>query len=184
MHIPPQSLETRWPHAPLHLIVQSGVYMMTGATFQKRPFLNSPEKLDFFMKILTDCVSEFNWELHAWAVMSNHYHLVAEVPGDQDRTIRFFSKLHQQTSKELNRVDHTPGRKVWFQYWDSLITYETSYLTRLAYVHSNPVHHRLVLDAVDYPWCSAAWFRKNAPASFVETIGRLKTDKLAIFDEY
>src|ERR1700689_3090201 len=41
---------------------------------------------------------------------------------------------------------------------------------RLHYVHRNPVHHGLVRAATAYPWCSAAWFETEAPASFRKTV--------------
>lgn len=87
------------------------------------------------------------------------------------------------TAKEFNLQDNQPGRRVWFQYWDTLLTFQRSYLARLNYVHNNPVKHGLVANAENYPWCSAAWFAQNAPRSFVETVSRFKIDKVNVFDE-
>ncbi len=75
-------------------------------------------------------------------------------------------------------------RKVWFQYWDSRITFERSYLARLNYVHYNPVKHGVTANATNYPWCSAAWFDQNAPTSFVKTVKSFKTDKLKVPDDF
>jgi hypothetical protein len=88
------------------------------------------------------------------------------------------------TSKRLNEQDAQRGRRVWFQYWDSHITFERSYLARLNYVHQNPVHHGVADNAENYAWCSAAWFGRNAPASFVATVKSFKTDKLSLPDEF
>jgi putative transposase len=41
-----------------------------------------------------------------------------------------------------------------------------------------------VLRAVDYPWCSAAWFEKNSTPAFRKTIESFKTDDLNVFDDY
>jgi putative transposase len=71
-----------------------------------------------------------------------------------------------QTSKQLNRWDNTLGRTVWFQFWDSHITFERSYLARLNYVHYNPARHGLVPVAENYKWCAAAWFAQSAPPAF------------------
>ena len=88
------------------------------------------------------------------------------------------------TAHALNARDAAPGRKVWFQYWDSRITYEASLLARLRYVHTNPAHHRVVSDPETYPWCSAAWFARSAPPAFVETVRRMKTDSLSVSDDF
>ena len=71
-------------------------------------------------------------------------------------------RFHSQSAREVNINAGLSGRKVWFQYWDSCLTYENSYYARLNYVHNNPVKHGLVQDAELYPFCSASWFKKHA----------------------
>ena len=89
-----------------------------------------------------------------------------------------------KTAQELNRQDSAPGRKVWFQFWDSHITFEKSYFARLHYVHGNPAKHRVVDLAENYKWCSASWFMRNASPAFVQTVKSFKTDELDVPDEY
>ncbi len=81
-------------------------------------------------------------------------------------------------------LDQTVGRKVWYNYWDTKLTFERSYLARLNYVHQNPVKHGLVRVASQYPWCSAAWFERTASPATVKTIYSFKTDKVKIDDDY
>jgi putative transposase len=65
---------------------------------------------------------------------------------------RMLGLLHEKTAKWINRLDNTPGRKVWHNFRETRLTYEKSYLARLNYVHRNPVKHKLVLVANQYPW--------------------------------
>jgi len=51
-------------------------------------------------------------------------------------------------------------------------------------VIQNPVKHGLVTSAVDYPWCSAAWFGRNASTAFQATVASFKTDRLQIEDDF
>src|ERR1700744_2525620 len=150
-----------WPHAPKHWLFEPGIYMVTAGTYQKLPHLNSPERLDFFLDALFKYAGEFDWTLKAWGVLSNHYHFIASSPADPKTLGRFIGKLHMKTAQELNRFDATPGRKVWFQFWDSHITFEKSYLARLHYVHCNPAKHGVIDLAENYKWCSASWFTQN-----------------------
>jgi putative transposase len=173
-----------WPHAPPHWLFTPGTYMVTASTYKKVRLLNTSARLDLVQNCLFEVAAEFGWRLEAWAILANHYHFVARSPDDPRTLRRLIGKLHMLTAKALNLLDGTPGRKVWFQYWDSLITYERSYLARLAYVHGNPVKHGLVRKATDYPWCSAGWFIEHAPGSFVETVRRLKTDRVAVPDDF
>jgi len=81
-------------------------------------------------------------------------------------------------------MDDKIGRSVWFNFWDTKLTYERSYLTRLNYVHQNPVKHGLVNVAHQYRWSSAAWFERTAPPAMVKTVYGFKIDKLNIADDY
>jgi putative transposase len=173
-----------WPHAAQHWVLEPGTYMVTAGTYQKQPHLDTPERREYFVGELFASAAEFGWLMKAWAVLSNHYHFIAASPTDPGTLRPFLGKLHMTTSKHLNELDGQPGRKVWFQYWDSRITFERSYLARLNYVHNNPVHHRVVDNAENYPWCSAAWFGRSAPAGFVTTVKSFKADRLKVPDEF
>jgi putative transposase len=178
----PQSKD--WPHAPIHRLDIRGIYMVTAGTYLKSHHLNTPERLELAMQMLFSGAREFEWELHAWAILSNHYHFVARSPAHPASLRRMMGKLHMTLAKELNRQDGTPGRKVWYQYWDSLITHERSYLARLKYVHYNPQHHRVVLDATTYRWCSAAWFIQTASPAFAKTLASFQVDRLKVPDDF
>ena len=73
---------------------------------------------------------------------------------------------------------------MWFQFWDSHITFERSYLARLNYVHQNPVKHGLVQLAENYQWCSASWFTQNGSPAFVKTVKTFKIDQLNVPDDF
>jgi putative transposase len=84
----------------------------------------------------------------------------------------------------MNKLDQTPGRKVWFQYWETHLTCERSFYARLRYVHKNAVHHGLVNNAALYPWCSAGWFEQKATPSFRSRILALATDRISVPDDF
>ena len=110
---------TNWPHAPLHHLVEQGAYMVTCGTYLKQHHLNSSERLNFFRDLLFICSQEFGWQLQAWAILSNHYHWVGISPDNPGSLKKLVSKLHTLSARQLNQWDSTPGRKVWFQYYDS-----------------------------------------------------------------
>jgi putative transposase len=173
-----------WPHGPAHWLFEPGLYMITTGTYKKLPHLSSPERLDFFQEALFRYASEFGWDSRAWAVLSNHYHFIAASPSDPATLRKFLGKLHGQTAKHLNHWDKAGGRKVWFQFWDSHITFERSYLARLNYVHHNPALHGVVPVAEEYKWCSAAWFAQTAPSAFVNAVKCFKIDQVNVPDDF
>lgn len=173
-----------WPHAPTHRLTETGVYMVTAGTYQKALRFSDMPRLRMLHKALLTIADQHCWRLEAWAVLSNHYHFVAQAPADAATLIPFLRELHSRTAIALNKHDNTPGRKVWHNYWETRISHEPSYLARLNYVHQNAVKHGLVTTANQYPWCSAAWFENTASAAQVKTIYSFKTDQLNVRDDY
>jgi putative transposase len=129
---------------------------------------------------------DFGWHLEAWAVFSNHYHFVGHSPdeaADATSLISMLKTLHVKSAEWVNKLDRTPGRQVWYNYRETRLTFQKSYLARLNYVHQNAVKHGLVLVANQYPWCSAGWFERNAAPAQVDAIYRFKVDHLNIPDD-
>jgi len=73
---------------------------------------------------------------------------------------------------------------VWYQFFETRITYERSYYARLKYVNENPVHHGLAAEASNYRWCSAAWFEREANRAFQKTVASFKTDRIKVIDSF
>src|SRR5262249_36637097 len=127
---------------------------------------------------------EYRWLIEAWAVFVNHYHLIARSEPDAQPLDSFLKHLHSNSARRVNELDGTRARSVWYNFWDTKLTYQNSYLARLNYVHQNPVKHGLVRMANQYPWCSATWFERTATPAMVKTIYGFKTDQLQIMDDY
>jgi len=178
---------TPWPHAPLHQLSQRGTYFVTAGTYLKLHHFRSRQRLRILHRGLLTVARDFDWHLEAWAVFSNHYHFIGHSPAqapDASNLADMLSVLHTKTAGWVNRLDHAPGRKVWFNYRETRLTYQRSYLARVNYVHQNPVRHGLVLVANQYPWCSAAWFERTASPAMVKSIYRFKMDQVTVYDEF
>jgi putative transposase len=166
------------------MLRDSGIYMVTASTYLKAHHFQTHERLQFLHDNLLSLAGIYGWELHAWAVLSNHYHFVAKSPQNAANLSEWIGKLHQLTAAKINQLDNTPNKKVWFQYWDSKITIHTSYLARLNYVHQNPRKHGLVSQAASYSWCSASHFELHAAKSFVKSVYSFDVNKVQVYDEF
>ena len=173
-----------WPHAPVHRLSEFGTYIITAGTLHKQHFFRGDDRLDYLEGRLLVLAKEFGWQIEAWAVFSNHYHFVAHAMAGCRSLKAMLKHLHGETSTECNRMDNTPGRDVWFNFWDTQLTFERSYLARLNYVHQNAVKHQLVKVANQYRWCSASWFERTARPAQVQTIYSFKTDTLKVYDDF
>ncbi len=180
----PPPAERDWPHAPQHRLSEQGTYLVTGSTYEKAHYFRGPERLDHLEGKLLSVAKALGWQLEAWAVFSNHYHFVGHSPADPQSLVAFLKELHGSTGHHVNQLDGAAGRKVWFNYWETRLTFEKSYLARLSYVHRNPVKHGLVSSPAQYRWCSAAWLERTATPAQVATLYRFKTDKISIQDDF
>jgi putative transposase len=168
-----------WSHSPLHRLADRGAYLVTAATYQHQLHFCGRERLGKLQEKLFHWASQYQWQLQAWAVLANHYHFVAV--SDHPETLEIFvQQLHSETGRWVNTKDNAPSRQVWYQYRETYLTNERSYLARLNYVHHNPVHHQLVRDAREYPWCSARWFEQNVSPAFYKSVRSFKIEKLVI----
>ena len=173
-----------WPHAPPHRLLAPGTFFVTAGTYQKRLHFHTHERIEFLHNLLLNTLKEFGWHPQAWAVLANHYHVVTYASGDPATLKDAVSKVHTLSAACVNKLDGCAGRKVWFQFRDTALTYKRSYFARLRYVHENPVRHGLVNRATDYPWCSAGWFEQKAAPAFRAMIGTFKTDRLNVWDDF
>jgi len=178
---------TPWPHAPTHQLADRGTCFVTASTYQKEHRFAGAQRLRVLHRGLLSQGEKFGWRLEAWAVFSNHYHFIAHSPADAKDASSLgtmLSMLHVKTAEWINKLDGARGREVWHNFWDTKLTHQRSYFTRLNYVHQNPVKHGLVPVACQYPWCSAAWFERTASPAKVKSIYRFKTDRVSVSDDF
>jgi putative transposase len=181
----PHSKETKdWPRAPIHRLEEKGAFMVTGGTLYKEHHFRTPEALDYLEADLLKKVKEYDWELEAWAVFSNHYHFIGQALTDAESLSPMLNHLHSDTVRWFNERDQEIDRQVWYNFWETELTYSKSYQARLNYVHRNAVHHGLVTVPSQYPYCSAAWFERTATRAQVKTIYSFKSDRLKVIDDF
>ncbi len=179
--------KTPWPHAPLHQLSERGTFFVTASTYLKAHHFRGRDRLAVLHRGLLSVAQDFGWTLEAWAVFSNHYHFIGHSPDtaqDASSLSRMLGVLHTKTSGWVNKLDKAPERQVWFNFRETKLTYQKSYLARLNYVHQNPVKHGLVPVANQYPWCSAAWLERTASAAMVKSIYRFKVGAVAVEDGF
>lgn len=179
-----ESLYKTYLHNPPHLFVPNAMYIVTGSLLYKKRLLFDDERKVLVLRTILERTAHWRWELQAWAVLENHYHFVGQAPENALTLEPLIRQIHSKTAVELNKLDMTPGRKVWHNYWDTCITHESSYLARVHYVHMNPVKHGLVQNAEDYPFCSYRWFLEKADVEFRDTVMNQPIDRVEVEDDF
>jgi putative transposase len=130
-------------HRPGHFYVEGGCYFITAAIRHHRPLMSAPQRREWFATALADGVVATGGELVAWVILPNHYHAVIRV--HQARTVaQLLERLRFESARRFNREDGSPGRQVWYSYWDRCLWTEGDLWSRINYIHWNPVRHGLV----------------------------------------
>ncbi|MBI5706574.1 MAG: transposase [Armatimonadetes bacterium] len=111
MSSPPMS----WPHAPSKIVDHPGTYIITAGTYHKEHLFKDSESLRLLHDTLLSVAEEQGWQLQAWAVFSNHYHLVGFSPDRPNAVRTLTSKVHGLTAIELNKRQSATGRQVWYR---------------------------------------------------------------------
>ena len=118
-----------------------------------------------FLATLEEVCGRTGWRVHAWVLMSNHYHLLIETPqANLVAGMRWFQTTYTVCFNRRHRVS---GHLFQGRYKAVVVDpEERGYFATLSdYIHLNPVRARLVgLDRrlFDYPWSSYRWFAAKA----------------------
>jgi len=137
---------------PLRIEYAGALYHVTSrGDGQKDIYLDDKDRRDF-LAVLTGACERFNWNVHAYCLMDNHYHLLIETPdGNLSQGMRQLNGVYtQQFNRNHNRVGHVfQGR------YKAIIVEKDSYLLELSrYIVLNPVRARMVRSVKDWPWSS------------------------------
>jgi putative transposase len=80
--------------------------MITGATFYKNHFYNTAEKLSQLRELLFHTADRFGWNLEAWSLFSNHYHLIASGTDTVRELSLWIQRFHSVAGEAVNRFDN------------------------------------------------------------------------------
>ena len=118
-----------------------------------------------FLKTLAETCQKTDWQVHAYCLMSNHFHLVLETPNAN--LVEGMQWLLSTYTIRLNRRHETPGHVFSGRYKALIVEGEgDGYLKTVCDdVHLNPVRAKLLKPKArlsDYRWSSYGEYLKAA----------------------
>lgn len=166
-----------YKHRPPHIYLDDTNYFITVGIFQKKPLFNTNAKKAIVKSALESAVKKFEYILHAWVILDNHFHILIKTLNGK-LLPRFMGAITGKSAIELNKLNKTPGRKCWYQYWDRCIRNEADFWRRMNYTHHNPVKHGYVSRMDKYPFSSYRGYLEEEGQEWVD----IYFDKYPIID--
>ena len=122
---------------PLRLEFHGALYHVTSRGDGQESIYEDDEDRRACLAVLGEVVKRFNWSVHAYCLMGNHYHLLVETrEGNLAKGMRQLNGVYTQG---FNRKHHRVGHVFQGRY-KSLVIDEDSYLLPLSrYIHLNPI---------------------------------------------
>ena len=105
-----------------------------------------------FMEILRNEIDKNGCILHAYCLMSNHFHLLLET-GDSEIG-KFMKALACKYAMQYNHRYSYTGHLFEGRYKSCLVETDAYFLQTSRYIHLNPVKAKMVAHPEDYPWSS------------------------------
>lgn len=107
---------------------------------------------EMFKEILRGELNRHGCRLHAYCLMTNHFHLLVET--DEEEVGKFMKALAGKYAMYFNHRYSYKGHVFEGRYRSSLVETDRYFLQTSRYIHLNPVKARMVANPEDYPWSS------------------------------
>jgi len=105
-----------------------------------------------FLSVLQEASKQWNLQVAAYCLMSNHYHILIQTPeGNISRCMRHLNGVYTQ---RFNRKHGTDGPLFRGRYKAILVEEDSHLLELLRYIHRNPIKANITPSLESYPWSS------------------------------
>jgi putative transposase len=141
---------------PLRLEFSGALYHITSRGNGSNLIYLQDDDFELFLQVLTNVCERYNWVVHAYCLMSKHYHLLVETPDAN------FSQGMRQLkcvfTQSMNRKHHRVGRLFQGRYKAILADKDAYPLKLCRYIVLNPVRANMVSSPEKCPWSSwSSW---------------------------
>jgi len=137
---------------PLRLEFAGALYHITSRGDRREDIYFDNVDRERWLEVLGEACQRFNWQVHSYCQMTNHYHLLVEtVDGNLSRGMRH---LNGQYTQSVNRRHGLVGHLFQGRYKSVLVQKEAYLLELSRYIVLNPLRAKMVKRAENWPWSS------------------------------
>ena len=137
---------------PLRLEYEGAFYHVTARGNERRKIFFSKRDYDKFREYLAEGRDKYGFKLHAYVLMTNHYHLLIETP--EKNLSKLMHHINSSYTTYINVKRKRSGHLFQGRY-KAIVIDKDSYLLELSrYLHLNPVRVNMAEKPEDYIYSS------------------------------
>lgn len=139
------------PRAPRGCLVDTFLHVTARGNRDAPLFVEDGDR-EFFLRCLHEFGARFSVDVHAYCLMTNHFHLllqVAAIPVSQ-----LMHRLLQRHAQYINRLYGHRGHLFADRFWARPCPDDSYAISALRYIHQNPVRAGLASAPEIYRWSS------------------------------
>ena len=133
-----------FPGALYHLILRGD---------NREPIFFTESDYRTYLALLRDAIRRYECQVLAYALMTNHLHLMVQT-GQVQPVSKLMQSLNTTYTMYVNRTYKRVGHIFQGRYHSILIDKDSYALELTRYIHLNPVRAGLVRTPEEYPWSS------------------------------
>ena len=126
---------------PLRLESEDGVYHVLNRGNYRADIFRTEKAKTAFLKCLAEACTKTGWRVHAWCLMSNHYHLAISTP--RANLVEGMRWLQGTFATRFNRLRQERGHLFQGRYKSLVVDPDGGLGPLCHYIHLNPVRARL-----------------------------------------
>lgn len=169
--------------------VPGGIYHVVQRGNNREYIFERPQDKEDFLDFVKLYQQKLGFELFAYTIMDNHYHLMVQLADEPLQVI--MQRLLSHYVRDYNKKHNRTGYLFEGRYLSYRILNEAHLFRLLRYIHQNPVVAMICTKSEDYPWSSDRIYRQNDrshPMVKIDFIlNRLSEDRtraLLAYDEF
>ena len=137
---------------PLRLDHPGAVWHITARGNERKEIFRDDHDREAWLALLAQTVDLFDWRLHAYILMGNHFHMVVETPAAS--LSRGMRQLNGVYAMRFNKRHARVGHLFQGRFHSELVQKDSHLLEVLRYVVLNPVRAGRAAGAHDWSWSS------------------------------
>lgn len=162
---------------PLRIEYPGAFYHVTSRGNEQKDIFKSEADREKFLFYLASARERYGAVIHAYCLMTNHYHLMLETPlGNLSRIMKHINSSY---TTYFNIKRKRAGHLLQGRYKAILVEADTYAAELSRYIHLNPVRAGMAKSPEDYRWSSYRFYTEGGEPSWLTTgfiLGYLGTE--------